>query len=181
MDHNLRQQLQALNSQASDCRQQGDFAGAIHHLQSAIPLVENHDSALCAKVHATIGLLHLELKNLKGAATSFRDSASCFEKADNHSARAAQIGNLGSIHRDLEQYPEAITYYNEALEIFIQEKFEPGIADQHANIGFALAQTGETGEAITHFSLAHDLYAKCGQQERAAMCSENIAALNHQG
>lgn len=177
MDGREQERLQKFAAQASICRQQGDFAGALRHLHSALQLTAETDNTVRARLHANIGMVHIDMQQLDAAVASFSTASDLFADVGNHTARAAQIGNIGSIHRDRGEFADALRSYREALAIFESEEYFPGIADQHANIAFALAQQGDRLAAIDHFNRAHATYQLNGQPERAAMCSGNIDRL----
>ena len=177
MDGREQEKLQKFAAQASVCRQQGDFAGALHHLHSALQVTAATDSTVRARLYANIGMVHIDMQLLDAAAACFSTASDLFAEVGNHAARAAQIGNIGSIHRDRGDFAKALRSYREALAIFEGEEYLPGIADQHANIAFALAQQGERLAAIDHFDQARTSYQQSGQPERAAMCTGNIDRL----
>ncbi len=92
-------------------------------------------------------------------------------------SQAFILSNRGFVLARVKNYPAAIDSYRRSAALFKAQGHQAGIADQHSNIAYAHAQKQEFESALEHFHQARDRYAKLGEESKAGLCQENIAAL----
>ena len=169
--------IDEIHRQAGTCMEKGDYEGALGLLDQALTGISEADGVSRAIILSNRGFVLTGVKNYPEAIESFRKAAALFKVQGHPVHMAMQLGNMGSVFRDEARYDQALTFYREALSVLKEQGHQPGIADQLSNIAYAHAQKQEFTHALEHFHQAKDLYIKLGEDGKAGLCRENIAAL----
>lgn len=166
--------IRQLHAAAGRCLEREDYAGAVKNLEQAMALLSETALSTRAVMFNNIGHARVGLEHYDAAALCFQNAADLFSRIGNKIGVGEQTGNIGSAYRDQERWDDSLAAYFQALEIFREENHERGIADQLSNIAYSVARKGDVAAAVRYFDEAKKLYDKLGDQEKSALCEQNL-------
>ena len=123
------------------------------------------------------GRSHIRSGNFEIAKEKHVKALLLYQKIDNLSGVAAQLGNLGVISEFTSKLPEALHFYHRALKIYQDLKDDLSISFVHNNIGIVYQTMGLFEPALSHQQKAYNIKKNLNDTAGMASTLNNIGVL----